>query len=409
MELDEFSQDRQEQLDLQPEEEQRELLEDVEEPLQVEQHDEPEQHIVTVEAKKMAEARRYVPEHAATIKVIGVGGGGCNAVNRMVEAGLNGVEFFAINSDVQALRNALTENTVHIGKDMTRGLGAGANPTLGREAAEASREDLAMILEDADLVFITAGMGGGTGTGASSVLAELAREAGALTIAVVTKPFAFEGRKRMQVAENGIADLEQKVDTLITIPNERILQVIEKRTPLNEAFTYADDVLRQGIQGISDLITQPGLINLDFADVKTIMTDAGSAMMGIGEGTGEHRAADAAQKAIASPLLETTIDGARGVIFNITGGPDMAMYEVNEAAELISRAVDNDAQIIFGASIDPNLTGKVRVTVLAAGFGAPRGYSRSQNAFAFDTGKLETVAPVNMDDIDVPAFLRYRG
>ena len=364
---------------------------------------------VTEAPKTMADARRFVPDHAATIKVIGIGGGGCNAVNRMIEAGLTGVDFFAINSDVQALRNSLTENTIHIGKGMTRGLGAGANPTLGREAADESRDDLGMVLDGADLVFITAGMGGGTGTGAAPVIAELARESGALTIAVVTKPFAFEGKKRMQLAENGIAELEAKVDTLITIPNERILQVIEKKTPLNEAFAYADDVLRQGIQGISDLITQPGLINLDFADVKTIMTDAGSAMMGIGEGTGEHRAADAAQKAIASPLLETTIDGARGVIFNITGGPDMAMYEVNEAAEMISRAVDNDAQIIFGASIDPNMTGKVRVTVLAAGFGAARGYGRTQNAFAFDTGKLDTVAPVNMDDIDVPAFLRYRG
>ncbi|HEY8320218.1 MAG TPA: cell division protein FtsZ [Candidatus Baltobacteraceae bacterium] len=357
----------------------------------------------------MADARRFVPEHAATIKVIGIGGGGCNAVNRMIEAGLSGVDFYAINSDVQALRNSMTENTIHIGNGISRGLGAGANPALGREAADESREDLSMVLDGADLVFITAGMGGGTGTGAAPVIAELARESGALTIAVVTKPFAFEGRKRMQLAENGIAELESKVDTLITIPNERILQVIEKRTPLNEAFAYADDVLRQGIQGISDLITQPGLINLDFADVKTIMTDAGSAMMGIGEGTGEHRAADAAQKAIASPLLETTIEGARGVIFNITGGPDMAMYEVNEAAEMISRAVDNDAQIIFGASIDPNMTGKVRVTVLAAGFGAARGYGKAQNAFAFDTGKLDTVAPVNMDDIDVPAFLRYRG
>jgi cell division protein FtsZ len=264
-----------------------------------------------------------------------------------------------------------------------------------------------MILDGADLVFITAGMGGGTGTGAAPVIAELARESGALTIAVVTKPFAFEGKKRMTAAENGIADLEAKVDTLITIPNERILQVIEKKTPLNEAFAYADDVLRQGIAGISDLITQPGLINLDFADVKTIMTDAGSAMMGIGEGTGEHRAADAAQKAIASPLLETTIEGARGVIFNITGGPDMAMYEVNEAAEMISRAVDSEAQIIFGASIDPAMTGKVRVTVLAAGFGAPR--ARSAAGYAFETGKIDTVAPVNMDDIEVPAFLRYRG
>jgi cell division protein FtsZ len=374
--------------------------------------DEPQQQqpeLFPMEAPRMADARRYVPEHAATIKVIGIGGGGCNAVNRMIEAGLSGVDFYAVNSDVQALRNSLTENTVHIGNNMTRGLGAGANPMLGREAADDSREDLSLVLDGADLVFITAGMGGGTGTGAAPVIAELAREAGALTIAVVTKPFAFEGRKRMQAAEHGIAELEQKVDTLITIPNERILQVIEKRTPLNEAFAFADDVLRQGIQGITDLITQPGLINLDFADVKTIMSDAGSAMMGIGEGTGEHRAADAAQKAIASPLLETTIEGARGVIFNITGGPDMAMYEVNEAAEMIARAVDNDAQIIFGASIDPNMTGKVRVTVLAAGFGPNRGYAKTQQAYTFDTGKLDAVAPVNMDDIDVPAFLRYRG
>ncbi len=234
-----------------------------------------------------------------------------------------------------------------------------------------------MVLDGADLVFITAGMGGGTGTGAAPILAELARESGALTVAVVTKPFSFEGRKRMLLAERGIADLEQKVDTLITIPNERILQIIEKRTPLQEAFAYADDILRQGIQGISDLITQPGLINLDFADVKAIMTDAGSAMMGIGEGTGEHRAVDAAQKAIASPLLETTIEGARGVIFNITGGTDLAMYEVNEAAEMISRAVDSDAQIIFGASIDPAMQSKVRITVLAAGFGARRSVDSS--------------------------------
>ncbi|MDQ2679706.1 MAG: cell division protein FtsZ [Candidatus Eremiobacteraeota bacterium] len=356
----------------------------------------------------MADAKRFVPEHAATIKVIGVGGGGCNAVNRMIDAGLAGVDFFAVNSDVQALRSSMTENTVQIGAGLSRGLGAGANPNLGREAADDSREDLSLILDGADLVFITAGMGGGTGTGAAPVIAELARESGALTVAVVTKPFAFEGRKRMQIAENGIAELEAKVDTLIVIPNERIMQVIEKRTPLNEAFSYADDVLRQGIQGISDLITQPGLINLDFADVKTIMSDAGSAMMGIGEGTGEHRAADAAQKAIASPLLETTIEGARGVIFNITGGPDLAMYEVNEAAEMISRAVDSDAQIIFGASIDPNMTGKVRVTVLAAGFGTTRNYGARSSAFNFDT-KVDAVSPVNMDDIEVPAFLRYRG
>jgi len=356
----------------------------------------------------MSEVKRYVPEHAATIKVVGVGGGGCNAINRMIEAGLSGVEFFAVNSDVQALRASMTENTVHIGAGLTRGLGAGANANLGREAADESREDLAMMLDGADMVFMTAGMGGGTGTGAAPVIAELARDSGALSVAVVTKPFAFEGRKRMQVAEMGIAELEGKVDTLITIPNERILQVIEKKTPLNDAFALADDVLRQGIQGISDLITQPGLINLDFADVKTVMAEAGNSMMGIGDGTGEHRAADAAQKAIASPLLETTIDGARGVIFNITGGPDMAMYEVNEAAEMISRAVDSDAQIIFGASIDPNMAGKVRVTVLAAGFGSSRRYEGRVASFKFDTA-IDKVAPVSMDDIEVPAFLRYRG
>jgi cell division protein FtsZ len=357
----------------------------------------------------MSEQKRHAPDHFATIKVIGVGGGGCNAVNRMVEAGLTGVDFYAVNTDVQALRNCKTANTVHIGSGLTRGLGAGASPNLGREAADESREDLAMVLDGCDLVFITAGMGGGTGTGAAPVIAELARESGALTVAVVTKPFSFEGRKRMQIAERGIQDLEQKVDTLITIPNERILQVIEKKTPLQEAFAYADDVLRQGIQGISDLITQPGLINLDFADVKAIMTDAGSAMMGIGEGTGEHRAADAAQKAIASPLLETTIEGARGVIFNVTGGEDLAMYEVNEAAEMIARAVDSDASIIFGATIDPSMGSKVRITVLAAGFGPPQGGPRSTPATAFGSGDLEKVAPVNMDDIEVPAFLRYRS
>ncbi len=358
----------------------------------------------------MAEARRYNPEHAATIKVIGVGGGGCNAINRMIEASVEGVEFYAVNTDAQALRRCRTENTVQIGTGMTRGLGAGANPNLGREAADESREDLAMILDGSDLVFITAGMGGGTGTGAAPVIAELAREAGALTIAVVTKPFSFEGRKRMQTAERGVNDLGEKVDTLITIPNERLLQVIEKRTPLQEAFSFADDILRQGIQGISDLITQPGLINLDFADVKTILTDAGSAMMGIGEGSGEHRAADAAQKAIASPLLETTIEGARGVIFNVTGGPDLSMYEVNEAAEMISRAVDSEAQIIFGTSIDPNMQSKVRITVLAAGFGSGKlsGIRGASNTILGGTD-FEKVAPLNIDDIEVPAFLRYRS
>ncbi|MBV8171898.1 MAG: cell division protein FtsZ [Candidatus Eremiobacteraeota bacterium] len=347
--------------------------------------------------------RRYVPEHMASIKVIGVGGGGCNAVNRMVDTGIRGAEFYAINTDVQALKNSRTENTLQIGQNLTRGLGAGADPEIGRQAAEESKEDLALLMEGADLVFIAAGMGGGTGTGGSPIVAEMARGAGALTVGVVTKPFGFELRKRAQIAERGIAELEQKVDTLIVIPNDRLLSIIEKRTPLTEAFRSADDVLRQGIQGITDLITQPGLINLDFADVRRVMTDAGSALMGIGKGSGENRAADAAQKAISSPLLEATIDGARGVIFNIYGGPDLSMYEVNEAAELISKAVDPDAEVIFGATIEENMNSDVRVTVLATGFGS-RARERTR---VVGVGEIEKVKPVNMDEIEVPAFLRY--
>ncbi len=351
----------------------------------------------------MTEQRRYVPEHMANIKVIGVGGGGCNAINRMVDAGINGAEFFAVNCDIQALKNSQTENRVQIGQNLTRGLGAGADPEIGRQAAEESKEDLAMLVEGTDLVFITAGMGGGTGTGAAPIIAELARAAGALTVGVVTKPFGFELRKRAQIAERGIAELEQKVDTLIVIPNDRLLSIIEKRTPLIEAFRSADDVLRQGIQGITDLITKPGLINLDFADVRRVMTDAGSALMGIGIGTGERRAADAAQKAVSSPLLEATIDGARGVIFNIYGGADLTMYEVNEAAEQIAKAVDPEAEVIFGATIDEKLGGEVRVTVLATGFGS-RARERQR---VLGVGDMEKVKPINMDEIEVPAFLRY--
>jgi len=359
----------------------------------------------------MSEAKRYNPEHAATIKVVGVGGGGCNAVNRMIEAGLAGVDFFSVNTDVQALRNCKTHNTVQIGSGLTRGLGAGANSNTGRDAADESREDLALVLEGADLVFITAGMGGGTGTGAASVIAEIARESGALTIAVVTKPFAFEGRKRMQNAERGIAELSDKVDTLIIIPNDKILQIIEKRTPLAEAFGYVDNVLRQAIQGISDLITQPGLINLDFADVKSTLTDAGSAMMGIGEGSGEHRAAEAAQKAVASPLLETTIEGAKGVIFNITGGTDLSMYEVNEAAEIIMGAADPEAQVIFGVSIDPTMQSKVRITVIAAGFGSrvPASERAAHAGVTFAGTDFDKVPPTGAYDFEVPAFLRNRS
>jgi cell division protein FtsZ len=351
----------------------------------------------------MNDLRRYVPDHMASIKVIGVGGGGCNAVNRMIDAGIRGADFYAVNTDVQALKASRTENTLQLGKELTRGLGAGADPEIGRQAAEESKEDIAMLVEGADLVFIAAGMGGGTGTGGSPVVAEMARGAGALTVGVVTKPFGFELRKRAQIAERGIAELEQKVDTLIVIPNDRLLSIIERRTPLMEAFRYADDVLRQGIQGITDLITQPGLINLDFADVRRVMTDAGSALMGIGKASGENRAADAAQKAISSPLLEATIDGARGVIFNIYGGPDLSMYEVNEAAELISKAVDPDAEVIFGATIEENMNSEVRVTVLATGFGS-RARERSH---VMGVGDIEKVKPVNMDEIEVPAFLRY--
>ncbi|MDQ6780566.1 MAG: cell division protein FtsZ [Candidatus Eremiobacteraeota bacterium] len=351
----------------------------------------------------MTDQRRYVPEHMATIKVIGIGGGGCNAINRMVESGIKGAEFFAVNTDVQALKSARTDNTMQIGQNLTRGLGAGADPEIGRQAAEESRDDIALLVEGTDLVFITAGMGGGTGTGAAPIIAEAARAAGALTVGVVTKPFGFELRRRAQIADRGIAELEQKVDTLIVIPNDRLLTVVEKRTPLLEAFSYADDILRQGIQGITDLITQPGLINLDFADVRRVMTDAGSALMGIGTGSGEHRATDAAHKAISSPLLEATIEGARGVIFNIYGGADLSMFEANEAAELISKAVDPDAEVIFGATIDERLSGEVRVTVLATGFGS-RARDRQR---VLGVGEIEKVAPMSMDEIEVPAFLRY--
>ena len=348
--------------------------------------------------------------YLAVIKVVGVGGGGTNAVSRMVDAGLRGVEFVAANTDAQALAMCDADVKLHIGTELTKGLGAGANPEVGFGAAAESRDEIKEALKGADMVFVTAGEGGGTGSGAAPVIAEIAKnEIGALTVGVVTRPFEFEGATRARQAEEGIRKLREVVDTLLVIPNERLLSVVERRTSILDAFKEADNVLRQGVQGITDLITIPGLINLDFADVRTIMTDAGSAMMGIGEGSGEHRAADAAQKAIASPLLETTIEGARGVIFNITGGPDLAMYEVNEAAEMIARAVDSEAQIIFGASIDPSMQSKVRITVLAAGFGNRRQGAASAAGFNFAGNDFEKVAPINMDDIEVPAFLRYRS
>jgi len=304
----------------------------------------------------------------ATIKVLGIGGGGTNAVNRMIGSGVKGVEFWGVNTDLQALSVSLADNRLQIGAKLTRGLGAGSNPEIGQKAAEESREEIKSALSGADMVFLTAGMGGGTGTGASSIIAEVAKEQGILTIAVVTKPFRFEGPVRISQAESGVALLKEKVDALIVIPNDKLLQVVERKTSIIEAFKVADDVLRQGVKGISDLITVPGLINLDFADVRTIMFEAGSAMMGIGTGSGENRAVEAAEQAISSPLLEETITGAKGVVFNVTGGTDLTLYEVNDAAEVIYNAVDPDANIIFGAVIDEKIQGDVVVTVIATGF-----------------------------------------
>ena len=308
------------------------------------------------------------PETLAKIKVVGVGGGGNNAVNRMITSGLQGVEFIAINCDAQALLLSKAQNRIQIGEKLTKGLGAGANPEIGQKAAEESRELLVDQLRGADMVFVTAGMGGGTGTGAAPIVAECAREAGALTVGVVTKPFSFEGKRRMNQAEAGIVNLKDRVDTLITIPNDRLLQVIDRRTSMIDAFRIADDVLRQGVQGISDLISVPGLINADFADVKTIMSNAGSALMGIGTAKGENGAVAAAEAAIKSPLLEASIEGARGVLFNITGGKDLSLFDVTEASNIITEAVDPDANIIFGAVIDEKLDDEIRVTVIATGF-----------------------------------------
>ena len=309
-----------------------------------------------------------VPETLAKIKVVGVGGGGNNAVNRMIVAGLQGVDFISVNCDAQALLLSKAQNRIQIGEKLTKGLGAGANPEIGQKAAEESREIIIEQLRGADMVFVTAGMGGGTGTGAAPIVAECAREAGALTVGVVTKPFSFEGKRRMNQAEAGIVTLKERVDTLITIPNDRLLQVIDRRTSMIDAFRIADDVLRQGVQGISDLISVPGLINADFADVKTIMSNAGSALMGIGTATGDNGAVAAAEAAIKSPLLEASIEGARGVLFNITGGKDLSLFDVTEASNIITEAVDPDANISFGAVIDEKLDGEIRVTVIATGF-----------------------------------------
>src|SRR5215468_1078299 len=308
----------------------------------------------------------------AVIKVVGVGGGGTNAVNRMVDAGLTGVEFIAVNTDAQALMMSDADMKLHIGSAATRGLGAGADPGVGRAAAEESRDELKEALKGADMVFVTAGEGGGTGTGAAPIVAKLAQEIGALTVGVVTKPFSFEGRRRAEVASRGVDELRDEVDTLIVIENDRLLQVVEKRTSILDAFTMADDVLRQGVQGITDLITIPGLVNLDFADVRTIMNEAGSALMGIGSASGENRATEAARIAVSSPLLESSIEGATGILLNVTGAPDIGLFEVNEAAQVVTSAADQNANVIFGAVIDEALKDEVRVTVIATGFGPAR-------------------------------------
>src|SRR2546427_5505802 len=324
--------------------------------------------------------------YLAVIKVVGVGGGGTNAVNRMVDAGLTGVEFVAVNTDAQALMMCDADLKIHIGSKATRGLGAGADPVVGLAAAQESRDELKEALKGADMIFVTAGEGGGTGTGGAPVIAELGRELGALTVGVVTKPFGFEGRRRSQQAEQGIESLRDRLETLIVIENDRLLQVVEKQTSVVDAFRQADDVLRQGVQGITDLITVPGLVNLDFADVRTIMREAGSALMGIGVASGDNRAAEAARAAVSSPLLESSIEGATGILLNITGGPDIRLFAGNEAAEVVTGAADQNANVIFGAVIDDSLGDEVRVTVIATGFGTQRRRRRRETSADADEG-----------------------
>ena len=354
----------------------------------------------------------------ATIKVIGVGGAGNNAVNRMIEAEIKGVDFIAVNTDKQALQISKAKTKIQIGEKITRGLGAGANPDIGAQAAEETKSEVAEALRGADMVFVTAGMGGGTGTGAAPVVAAAAKEMGILTIGVVTKPFTFEGKKRLSQAERGIESLKGKVDTLVVIPNDKLLQIIDRKTSIIEAFKQADDVLRQGVQGISDLIAVPGLVNLDFADVKTIMLNQGMAHMGVGRASGENRAEDAAKEAIQSPLLETSIEGARGVIINITGGEDLGLQEVNTAAELIQRSVDPEANIIFGTVIDPEMQDEIKITVIATGFDQPDD-TKSPLLDSLGVGnaskpweKKVSSIPSSQDlgtsqnDLDIPSFLR---
>jgi len=370
----------------------------------------------------------------ARIKVIGVGGGGSNAVNRMIETGIQGVEFIAVNTDAQALMLAKANTHVRLGEKITRGLGAGGDPEVGRKAAEESSDELYNVLKGSDMVFVTAGMGGGTGTGAAPVVSQIAKESGALTIGVVTRPFTFEGMRRMQSAETGIGKLKEHADTLIAIPNDRLLQIADKRASLQDAFRLADDVLHQGIQGISELITIPGLINLDFADVRAIMSEGGAALMAVGTGSGDDKAKKAAESAISSQLLDITIDGARGVLFNVTGGPNMTLFEVNQAAAIIRETTHPDVNMIFGAVIDPNMGDDIRITVIATGFERtsmprralerqPRTESRRTDSGLYlrpsesvsvhaDTqpgeAKSASMSPVSNDDLDIPTFLRNR-
>ncbi|HKO43569.1 MAG TPA: cell division protein FtsZ [Pyrinomonadaceae bacterium] len=362
------------------------------------------------------------PITGARIKVIGIGGGGGNAVNRMIEAGIEGIEFLVANTDLQALKRSKAPIKIQLGSKLTKGLGAGANPNVGREAALEDTDKIIEVLEGADMVFVTTGLGGGTGTGGAPIIASLATELEALTVAVVTKPFQFEGRRRMQQAENGLRELRECVDTVITIPNERLLHTVEKNSSLGESFGVADDVLRQAVQGISDLITVPGLINLDFADVKSIMAGMGMALMGAGRASGENRAIEATQQAISSPLLEeATIEGAKGVLINITGGPDLTLYEVNTASTIIREAADEDANIIFGAVIDENMRDEMKITVIATGFG--------EEAMAVASAASVTTMPApaprfvqrpsddlprpmmgaRADDLDVPTFIRKKA
>ncbi len=377
-------------------------------------------------------------ESFARIKVIGVGGGGCNAVNRMIEEGLSGIEFITVNTDAQALLLSKAQTRVRIGDKSTRGLGAGGNPEMGRKAAEESAEELYEVLKGSDMVFVTSGLGGGTGTGAAPIVAQIAKECGALTIGVVTRPFTFEGSRRQQSAEAGIAKLKEHADTLIVIPNDRLLQIVDKRASLQDAFRTADDVLRQGIQGISELITVPGLINLDFADVRAIMSEGGAALMAVGHANGEDRARIAAEAAISSQLLDITIDGARGILFNVTGGNNLTLFEVNQAAAIIKETAHPDVNLIFGAVLDPNMGDEIRVTVIATGFDRAgvrpvieqrpirtadelqASQSRPRPVEQRPAANVAPATPIpaptefsprvlNTDDLDVPAFLRNRS